>query len=749
VIRSPPTSRRKKKQTASAPASGGVPAASSTPPAAPLTPPERLRRATLILVVALVVARPLLPGDDPGQLGPGASPAGLALNFLWLAAAAAWAGWLVWSGARSWRVGLVEGALLGLGGAFCLGAGFAARYQHPAWLIAWEVLFLALVFALVRHVAADPAERRGLVAAVLATAVSLSAYAVFQRVADVPATQAAADDTTRAALILRNCHDPFLPADAREDNAYLDQLRRGVVTGTFDEASSFAGYLLLMLPVLAGAAVVCWRSGPRWLSGLTTGAAVLAGVAVWLTQAPLDLAQRLPRLGETWAATWRLLTAHPWLGVGPGNFGREVVRSLPLTTGRPDNFLLEAWAGGGLLAVVALVAALALWGRRVARGLRGPDEPEPEMGPHPPWVFYLGGMGGMLLALALRSATLSPDGIVHEGIAAGFRSLCWFGAFFLCQMIPWTRKSLLLSLTAGVVVCLLYLTVAGSLVAPALAQPMWGVAGLAYALAVPEPATATARGPGRLLLAVAPVPVFVILAALFIALVYWPEASAAQELMNARALRYQLTRPPVIRGKTNSDPITNVFTHLGKAKGASPADATAWTDSAGWLGQLPSLVGPVQVHLSSRQAAEDLAEARRLDPLGAEPVRTALDVHLRLAFTEYPPYWITEWAMAREVLPEVVERDPAAEARLNYRMAEAALSMRPQGQPVALVSGSVTGWACIQGQIRVPPPFAGEGYRYARRALELDEEAPAPEYRLTDAQRQAAKDWLAHAPPGN
>jgi hypothetical protein len=690
------------------------------------------------------VARPLFPGDDPGLLGLGASPAGLALNFLWLAAAAAWAAWLVWSGARSWRVGLVEGALLGLGGAFCLGAGYAARYQHPAWLIAWEVLFLALVFSLVRHVAADPAERRGLVAAVLATAISLSAYAVFQRVVDVPTLQAAADDSTRAKLILQGRHDPFLPADAREDNAYLDLLRRGVVTGTFGEASSFAGYLLLLLPVLVGGAVVCWRAGRPWLPGLTTGAAVLMGVAVWLTQVPLDLVRGLPRLGETWAAAWRLLSSQPWLGVGPGNFGREVVRYLPLTTGHPDNFVLETWAGGGLLAVVALVAALALWGRRVARGLRGPDQLEPELGPHPPWVFYLGGVGGMLLALGLRSATLNPDGIVHEGIAAGFRSVCWFGAFFLCQAIPWTRRSLLVALTAGVVVCLLYLTVAGSLVAPALGQPFWGVVGLAYALAVPEPAPTAARGAGRLLLAVAPVPVFVALAALFMALVYWPEATAAQELMNARALLHVLSQPIPQRGKISPDAPVTLFNHLAGARKASPGDVTVWLDSAGWEAQSPYVVNPAQTVISSRRIEEFLGPARRLDPLGVDPLRTELEAHLGFARV-YPPFRVAEWGAARDLLCRVVKRDPAAEARLNYRLAEAALSMPPQGLPIA----AVTGWLGLQGRVNVPPPFAGEGYRYARRALELDEQAPAPEYRLTEPQRKQVKDWLAHAPPGN
>src|SRR6266849_4740584 len=73
--------------------------------------PDLLRRTVLVLVTALIVARPLVPGEDPGLLGTPSNAGGLVLTFLWLAAAAGWAGWRLWSGQGTWRGGLVEAAL--------------------------------------------------------------------------------------------------------------------------------------------------------------------------------------------------------------------------------------------------------------------------------------------------------------------------------------------------------------------------------------------------------------------------------------------------------------------------------------------------------------------------------------------------------------------------------------------------------------------------------------------------------------
>ena len=84
----------------------------------------------------------------------------------------------------------VEWGLAIFAGLAFLGAETTARYQLPARLIAWEFLILLLVFGIVRRLAASPLERGYLLAALLATGVSLSAYAIYQYAVEFPRMRA-------------------------------------------------------------------------------------------------------------------------------------------------------------------------------------------------------------------------------------------------------------------------------------------------------------------------------------------------------------------------------------------------------------------------------------------------------------------------------------------------------------------------------------------------------------------------------
>src|SRR5436309_1972532 len=70
--------------------------------------PEGLRRALLGLITALIVARPLVPGEDPGLLAPLTSTTNLVLTLLWLVAVLGWAAWRAWSADGSWNASVVE-----------------------------------------------------------------------------------------------------------------------------------------------------------------------------------------------------------------------------------------------------------------------------------------------------------------------------------------------------------------------------------------------------------------------------------------------------------------------------------------------------------------------------------------------------------------------------------------------------------------------------------------------------------------
>src|SRR5205807_10449309 len=82
----------------------------------PLTPlpasadrrPEVLRRLLLALVTALIVARPLVLGEDPGLLNRLSSAWTLLFSLLWLVTATGWAVWRAWSRQTTWRGSSVE-----------------------------------------------------------------------------------------------------------------------------------------------------------------------------------------------------------------------------------------------------------------------------------------------------------------------------------------------------------------------------------------------------------------------------------------------------------------------------------------------------------------------------------------------------------------------------------------------------------------------------------------------------------------
>ncbi len=82
--------------------------------------PVLLRRLLLVLVTALIVARPLVLGEEPGLSANLADPWGMVLTLLWLLAAVGWAAW------RYWLPPLARNRRLLL-------TGTAAWYRRPCW----------------------------------------------------------------------------------------------------------------------------------------------------------------------------------------------------------------------------------------------------------------------------------------------------------------------------------------------------------------------------------------------------------------------------------------------------------------------------------------------------------------------------------------------------------------------------------------------------------------------------------------
>jgi tetratricopeptide (TPR) repeat protein len=262
--------------------------------------PVLLRRLLLVLVTALIVARPLVLGEEPGLATNLADPWGMVLTLLWLLAAVGWAAWRFWlrPSAQSrgqeeaaehslnpahWHGGLVQKALLVTVALVFVSAELAADYKFPARLIAWEWFGLFVSFLVVRQLAVTPREQHGLFTVVLAGAVALSAQGIYQYCVELPSNRRLAEDTEafRASWAEEN------PGQEISER-FLQQMRlramENNIFGPYAHPNSYAGFLDLWLPGLIGAVVVSRRMGAaRWQTILTALCAILGLSALWLT----------------------------------------------------------------------------------------------------------------------------------------------------------------------------------------------------------------------------------------------------------------------------------------------------------------------------------------------------------------------------------------------------------------------------------------------------------------------------------
>jgi O-antigen ligase len=782
LARSPVTARRKKKAPVDAAVEPAVPSVAGH---------EVLRRVLLVLAIALIVARPLVLGEDPGQLAPFTDPWGLVLGLLWLVAALGWAVWRLWSGDGSWRGGILEGGLLAVAGAMFLSAGLAAHYQHPAWLIAWEWLILLLAFSVVRQLAVSPVEQRGLLAAVLATGVCVGTHAVYQNFVDLPRNRELAANPEKLREELATLHDLHFEADSPALQAWIERMQMDNVFASFAHPNSLASYLTLLLPAYLGVLFVCWRAArPTWHVLLLGACTLTVAAGLWLTHSrgaffalflvaaavlalrwrtlPLKvgglllaalaglaglvyLGQRLgpgkvvagQSLGlrfDYWKAAWAMIRDHPWLGVGPGNFGRHYPQyMLPTVTEKitdPHNFAIELWATGGVIALVGMLVALAAFFRQTVPSAKkaakkgsgvfspaaGEKTPDPFFAADPVtqetrihWEYYLGGMAGLLLAFWLRTSELSPDEIIGEGVLAGIRSLIWFAAFALFFQVAWSGPSLVLALTAGVAACLLNLTVSGGIAAPSVAGPLWVVAALALNAALPDAQAAGWPLRERIALFL-PLPVLACVGLVYVLIVFTPVAGTANSLESARNERHQL-HESIKAGKGQPLPlIASIGHHLQRAREADPYDITPQMQSAEWFLELAERNHNAR---QSEEAVKFLARAHELDPIGVDPERMEFELRLRLAeqFEERRKENLTE---AAALIDRIVARDPTLAAQLHFRLAAAYFQVKDRTELV----------------------------HQAELALKQDAEAPGPAYRLPGRQLEKLKEWLRPPPPG-
>jgi hypothetical protein len=388
----------------------------------------RLRPWLLLALVALVVARPLVPSEGVSWLGDGQP-----FNLLTILLAAAYCLLGVLEGGFA-RLNLLD-AVVAVLIALCATSAFVGAQAGDPRLslnMLWEWVALGLVYFLARQLVRGGSETRALVAAMIALSVVMAGYGFFQVFVSLPADRAAYAASPDA--VMREMGQWF-PPGSPERVLFENRLQSTEPLATFALANSLAGFLApwlaialaigwnqfargrrsggaptdvamsratlvvfalclgavawclvltksrsAYLAVAVGAALAPWidsRSRPRRRFAAAMATALLLAVAALVaalaagaldakvfTEAGKSLGYRL----EYWRATLAMIARYPWLGVGPGNFQDYYTQfKLPQASEEiqdPHNFLLEVWATCGTFALIALCNLLGVFAWR-------------------------------------------------------------------------------------------------------------------------------------------------------------------------------------------------------------------------------------------------------------------------------------------------------------------------------------------------------------------------------------------------
>jgi O-antigen ligase len=395
-------------------------------PAAVVFHADRLRPLLLGGLMTLCVARPLYPSESAAFDGDGVT-----IVMLWIALAVFWLLGTVGRPEFSVRFGWLDAAVLLLVGWHTVAALWATQHgsPRPAANMLWEWVGLGLCYLLARQFIATAREARAVAAVMVALAVALSGYGLYQCAYEMPQTRAKyRADPDRA---LRDAGYWF-PPDSPERKSFADRLNNVEPSATFALTNSLAAFLAPWLVMLVGMGFGAGLTRRRWFgmllclipiavcllmtksrSGYIAAGVGLALVWLWRRERTVRVGWKTPAviltvaavlvaaviaggrlngglLGRAaksfgyrlqyWQSSLHMIADHPLIGCGPGNFQSAYTHyKLPEASEEvadPHNFLLEIWATAGTPAALAFLAVLAGFAWAVARG-QGPGASGP------------------------------------------------------------------------------------------------------------------------------------------------------------------------------------------------------------------------------------------------------------------------------------------------------------------------------------------------------------------------------------
>ncbi len=490
------------------------------------------------VVTGLFVLRPLYPCESVAAEGDG-----LPVVMLWLLALMFWAILVARGSLSRVRFAWPDFAVVLLVLWHSIAALWAIAYEspRPALNMLWEWVGLGIAFFLARQAFASSLQRRAVGAVMIALAVIVSIYGLYQYSVELPQTrefyEQSSDEMLRQAGL-------WFPPGSPEREAFEQRLDSVEPMATFALTNSLAGFLApwtivalgvsvvlarrltikqrvavasLLLPLglcllltksrsaflacACGTAAVTaiWWFGRRArvtvrreLFAVGTATVLLVGAvftalmtggldAEVLSEAPKSLGYRL----QYWRSSAAMIRDMPIFGCGPGNFQhRYAAYKLPEASEEiadPHNFLMEVWATAGTPAMLALLGVGGAFSVCILRTAQTTKHDPTEAADK---LDSGAGASSAIFLGALGGMLLSlPVGAMGEAPPTWWVSLAGIplGATALAVLRHWVASGddSAALWTLAVIVLLIHLLFAGGIAFPGIATGLWLLVALA------------------------------------------------------------------------------------------------------------------------------------------------------------------------------------------------------------------------------------------------------------------------------
>ncbi len=673
----------------------------------------------------MIVARPLVSGEDPALASNITDPSGTTITLMWFLLAGAWSLWSLLAKVPVVPLGIIDLGLAGIAGVYFISTEFAAANVYAARLISWEMLGMACCFFAIRQATVHTQEQKIIFNALLATAFAVVIFGLYQYCWEMPNLREQYGNNIEK---LRKDFIEQSSATIDPDNNFLDQLRNRVmqthIYSTFSHPNTLASFLALMLPSALGLSVAAWYNSKRkilfpmalgivgafifaiWAnfsrgamasislvlisalalflwqtfpakrSWLLASIAIvtISAVIIWKTNSLAGIFKKESSGGlsariDYWKGTWKMIEQFPLLGVGPGNFGNSYPRFMNENALEkikdPHNFALELWSSAGITALLLFAMVIAILFQRLLMHHDNESTAQEHGAPIAPWVCYLGGMLGLLIAFVLRVEYKPPSDLINESIGALLRTASWFIAVGVLENLHinklWMRKILL----AGMIAMLLNLCVSGSIIFASVMVPFWSVAALAWSTTFSD---STIKG-------LKPVWIFPVIAGVtgfFMVGVFLPLANAytlgTQAIQNGQIIA---TTPPDRKNDSKLEKLrTKVLSPLQQAAALEPQNPR-WNLLLGtWYPVAffeATRNGDSQALVYGNAALQELDRAAKSNRESIEPAM--IKAQIRTLYAESnKSQAVNQYLDAAQALRQAIPLDPF-EIRLRFQLA--------------------------------------------------------------------------------